>query len=536
MKLTKIFHRNEDRIRVDFPYNQSISSKLKTILGATWSATQKAWLLPYTQKAFEDLKVLFPELVIETDAPAQKKDMVPLNNAVNLPVQNGVWVEVFGQKIVLKLPKNDLDTHFILGLRYSRWDKAGRFWQVTHYGKNLELIEAHFGDRITGIVHHRTVEIDETNQSISIQKNELLAIEQLNGRLKLVFEPTPELIKLVKQFVFCKYHKKNKFWSVPLTDLHLDRLKAGCQELGLKLVLDKEKIDSLRAVPRKPAALLPNYRKSPQSMTDKLVELRYSPSTIKTYCSLFEELINHYPTTDIDQIDEPQIVAFCRYLVTERKVSASYQNQAINAIKFYFERVLGGKRKFYFLERPTKERTLPVVLSSLEVQELLKQTTNLKHKTILAVIYSAGLRVSESTHLKIQDIDSERKQIRVAQGKGKKDRYTLLSEKTLILLRRYFREYQPKNYLFEGQNNEQYSTSSIQAIFRASCKKANITKKATVHTLRHSFATHLLENGTDLRYIQSLLGHQSSKTTEIYTHITTKGIDQIKSPLDDLDF
>ena len=149
--------------------------------------------------------------------------------------------------------------------------------------------------------------------------------------------------------------------------------------------------------------------------------------------------------------------------------------------------------------------------------------------------YSAGLRLSELTNIKLKDIDSERMQIRVSQAKGKKDRYSILSPKLLGLLRIYFTTYKPKLWLFEGQTGAQYSTRSIQAIMREATLKAGIKKKISVHTLRHSFATHLLENGTDLRYIQSLLGHESSKTTEIYTHITTKGFDQIKSPLDKLD-
>ena len=216
-------------------------------------------------------------------------------------------------------------------------------------------------------------------------------------------------------------------------------------------------------------------------------------------------------------------------------MSASYQNQAINAIKFYYERVLGGQRKFYFLQRPDKERALPTVLSTTEVTTILKATQNLKHRAILTVIYSAGLRVGELINLKIKDIDSERKQIRVEQSKGKKDRYTLLSMKTLELLRVYFKEYRPQLYLFEGQDGGQYTARSVQAFFAEICHKAGIKKKVKVHTLRHSFATHLLENGTDLRYIQVLLGHESTKTTEIYTHVTTKGFEQIKSPLDDLD-
>ena len=151
------------------------------------------------------------------------------------------------------------------------------------------------------------------------------------------------------------------------------------------------------------------------------------------------------------------------------------------------------------------------------------------------VIYSAGLRISECINLKIKDIDSNRMQIRVEQSKGKKDRYTLLSTKTLLILRDYFKTYRPKEFLFEGQDGGYYSTRSIQNIFRDAVEKTKIKKKVSVHSLRHSFATHLLENGTNLRYIQSLLGHSNSKTTEIYTHVTTKGFEQLKSPLDNLD-
>jgi site-specific recombinase XerD len=264
------------------------------------------------------------------------------------------------------------------------------------------------------------------------------------------------------------------------------------------------------------------------------LELRYGEVTIKTYRGLFEEFINFHSKYDYKNLDEPKINEFMRYLVTERKVSSSYQNQAINAVKFYYERCLGGQRKIYTVDRPREEKKLPVVLSTDEVSALLSATTNIKHKAVLMTIYSAGLRISEALNLKISDIDSERMQIRIEQSKGKKDRYTLLSSKLLTLLRQYFKEYKPKIYLFEGSNGEQYAMRSVQQVMKQACLKVGITKKVTVHSLRHSFATHLLENGTDLRYIQSLLGHESSKTTEIYTHVTTKGFDQIKSPLDKL--
>ena len=208
----------------------------------------------------------------------------------------------------------------------------------------------------------------------------------------------------------------------------------------------------------------------------------------------------------------------------------------ISAIKFYFEKILRRETKKYYFEIPrNKELKLPIVLSKEEVRKIINCTNNLKHKTILSTIYSAGLRLSEAVNLKIVDIDSERKLIYVRGGKGKKDRTTILSVELLELLRKYFKEFKPKVWLFESISQEQYSTKGIQKIFYRNLEKTNIDKKVSVHSLRHSFATHLLEQGEDLRIIQKLLGHKSSKTTEIYTHITKKGMGRITSPLDNLD-
>jgi site-specific recombinase XerD len=273
----------------------------------------------------------------------------------------------------------------------------------------------------------------------------------------------------------------------------------------------------------------------PDSFKEKLSILRYSPNTIKTYCDCFKEFINYHNTKDIDHITQPEIMVYLRYLVEERCISSSYQNQAINAIKFYYEKVLGGQRRVYYIERPRREKTLPTVLSEQEIKSIIQSIVNLKHKTMIMLSYSSGLRVGELLNLKIKDIDSDRMQILVRDGKGKKDRVTLLSVRVLEQLRKYFIDYRPKNYLFEGAAGGSYSERSIQQVLKAAVQKTRINKHVTMHTLRHSFATHLLENGTDLRYIQHLLGHSNPKTTEIYTHITTKGFDQLKSPLDNLD-
>jgi site-specific recombinase XerD len=216
-------------------------------------------------------------------------------------------------------------------------------------------------------------------------------------------------------------------------------------------------------------------------------------------------------------------------------MSYGYQNQIINAIKFYYEKVLGRKKEYYNLPRAKRPQKLPTVFSEDEIITLLEQVDNIKHKSILFLIYSAGLRISEAVKMKIADIDSKRNLIHVKGAKGKKDRTTLLSKKLLEMLRDYYKIYKPKEYLFEGETGKQYSVSTIQKVFKIALEKSGVKKEATLHTLRHSFATHLLERGTDLRYIQELLGHNSSKTTEIYTHITKKGMDKIVSPLDNLD-
>ena len=271
-----------------------------------------------------------------------------------------------------------------------------------------------------------------------------------------------------------------------------------------------------------------------ESYRNLLIQKRYSSATQKTYIVYFSDFCEEFSSKHIDMITKDEINAYILKLIKSRNISSSQQNQRINAIKFYYEKVLGKNKEYYNIYRPKTEKKLPTVLSEDEISKLLNSVANLKHKTILSLIYSGGLRISEVINLKIEDIDSHRNLIHIHAGKGKKDRTTLLSPKILILLRKYYKQYKPKLYLFEGQNGGKYSAKSIQNIFKRTLQKSNIAKPATVHTLRHSFATYLLEHGTDLRYIQELLGHNSSKTTEIYTHITKKGLNGIQSPLENI--
>ncbi|MDC6407073.1 MULTISPECIES: site-specific tyrosine recombinase/integron integrase [Maribacter] len=279
---------------------------------------------------------------------------------------------------------------------------------------------------------------------------------------------------------------------------------------------------------RKP---IPDYRFCPEEYLLKLELKRYSFSTVKTYVSFFEIFINYYKEKELHTIDESDIRAFLQCLI-RKKVSNSYLNQAINSIKFYYEVVLGMPNRFYEIERPRKESKLPKVISKEDIIAIIENTNNLKHRCIVKLLYGSGLRRSELLNLKINDIDSTRMLVRVEGSKGNKDRYTLLSKSTLDDLRLYYKEWKPQEYLFEGRKASKYTAESVLNIVKKAAEKAGIRNTVTPHILRHSFATHLLESGTDLRQIQVLLGHGSSKTTEIYTHVATNTFKNIKNPLD----
>lgn len=269
----------------------------------------------------------------------------------------------------------------------------------------------------------------------------------------------------------------------------------------------------------------------PNNYLRKLELKCYARSTIKTYVSCFEAFLNHYGDRELQDLNEEDIRQYLQKLI-RKDSSHSYLNQAINAIKFYYEVVLEMPNRFYSIERPRAEEKLPQVLAKEEVLAIIENTNNIKHKCIVSLLYSAGLRRGEVLNLKPDDIDSKRMLIKVRSGKGNKDRFTLLSEKLLVDLREYFLKWRPTTYLFEGPQGYQYSAESVVKIVKVAAQNAGIRKRVTPHMLRHSFATHLLESGTDLRYIQVLLGHKSTKTTEIYTHVATNIFFKIKNPLD----
>ncbi len=346
------------------------------------------------------------------------------------------------------------------------------------------------------------------------------------------FARQPEYIALVRQLPGIRWSKNMGCWYQPeeLFDLHkaFDLLKSifWIDYSALKKEGGPE-THTPREVKSKAEIQLP------EGFMEKLLQKRYSENTIKTYVSYMLDFVAAMEDRILSEISADEINDYILALIKRKKMSVSQQNQRINAIKFYYEKVLNGRLPYFSIDRPRKESKLPNVLSKKDILKILDSTENLKHKCVISILYSAGLRRSEVVNLRITDIDSQRMLIKVRNAKGKKDRYTSLSVTTLNDLRDYIRKDKPKVWLFEGQGGGKYSVESVAKALKSAVKRVGIKKRVTPHVLRHSFATHLLEQGIDLRYIQAMLGHASSKTTEIYTHVSNNHLGNINNPLDD---
>ena len=348
----------------------------------------------------------------------------------------------------------------------------------------------------------------------------------------MAFRYDPEFVEKIKTIPGHRWHPEEKHWSFPNSDGTLEKILEVFE--GEDIHIDpalQGTVPDLRT--KRSGVVESGLSPTLENLRRELLSRKYSYRTVKGYLYYNRDFLS-FIRKEPSGINDSDIKDYLLHLAEERQSATSTLNQAINALKFYYGTML--KKKFvYEVKRPRKDKKLPVVLSKEEVAKILSSVDNLKHKAILMLVYSAGLRVGEVVKLKPEDIDSKRMLIRIKGAKGRKDRYTLLSEMALEILRKYWRDYKPDKWLFEGAKKERYiSTRTVQHILEHACTQAGIRKDISVHTLRHSFATHLLEGGTDLRYIQELLGHAHSKTTEIYTHVSTKSLSKIQSPLDSL--
>lgn len=385
-------------------------------------------------------------------------------------------------------------------------------------------------------------------------------------KITIRFTRRDDLNKIVRTIDEVRWSKTHQCWLMPLSEVHYQRIVASFQNIAtidnsaLRTYLQKRKEKGTTAANFIDPADFPEVRNQDQvagnrypnisfegiseinvpemiKMMDMLTLKAYSSSTIKTYRNEFAAYLRILGKNPAPLMDEERVKRYLIYCYETLGLSENTLHSRINALKFYYEQVLSRERFFLQIPRPKRPLQLPKLLNENELTRLFNSLSNKKHKAMLFTAYSAGLRVSEIVKLKIADIDSGRMQILIRQAKGKKDRYVNLSPVLLDILRDYITTYrpQPQVYLFESEQTlTAYPVRTVQQIFSNAKRKAGIRKEVGVHSLRHSFATHLLDKGTDIRYIKDLLGHFNIKTTERYLHVSKSKLVNIVSPFDDL--
>lgn len=560
IKVAPIKHKGENRLALRFPYEPRLIARVRPLSGVRWSKSLGCWHLPDTTASIDLLQGLLPDTITFPDSqePPSRTGLSsePSDNAgishTPTAAKGRRWhkvgitpqaeagrakVSLEGGKLSVRLPYSPEETAFLKSLHQAFWHKEQRCWMMKADKENAAKLEARYGDCVPKAVHDLLDATAPTPQKVAYLRT-CTADQQW---LELRFPYRADTIRLVKGVPRRRYSKAAACWMLPNDAALIAQLAAGFQELGITLTQNGEKLHQplhrqawdnrqkhlLKAANGPLENLLRQY-------TDLLIGMRYSWATMKNYTLCFRQFATHFGADALQALGKTDIQHYCNGLA-KKDIALSTLNQHINAIKFYYEKVLGQARAVYDLKRPRKAVKLPSVLSSGELRRLFGQIDNPKHQCMVFMAYSAGLRVSEVCQLRVKDIDSERMMIHIVCSKGNKDRMVPLSGALLGLLRQYYLAHKPKKWLFEGQfDGEPYSARSLQTVFNRAKVKAGIRKAATFHSLRHSYATHLLENGTDIRLIQELLGHTDIKTTLRYTHVSQQTIQKIRSPFDAL--
>lgn len=357
-------------------------------------------------------------------------------------------------------------------------------------------------------------------------------IHKREKRLKLLFRYDLALIQIIRNIDGRKWSETMHCWHIPYSEDYIKKinLRLGAK-YSIKYPEDDYLIEVLKIKPK-----IPNYTKIKIDLfIQYLKNQRYSENTIENYVSAIKTFFEYINNKEPEAIELTDLFNFNEECIIKEKKSISYQNIFISAIKLFFHVVYHKQFELNEIKRPRNEYRLPQIFSKEDVERILLSPKNIKHRAMLSTIYACGLRCGDLINLKIEDLDTDRKLIHIKKGKGKKDRIVPIPENLIKLLRDYYKIYKPKVYLFEGiKSGERYCETSLRQVFKSALNKTGINSQAKLHWLRHSFATHLLENGTDIRFIQEILGHKSTKTTEIYTHVSTRSIQNIKNPFENL--
>ena len=567
--IKKIWHREAFRTGIFFKVNTGIVNKLKQI-GAKYSNTHKCWYIDYSTDAYQSLLAHFPDLVLEnpkiTEAslPATGK-----SSRDHLPIALKSELQLDSQK---SNPEHTTENILLAQkLKLQRLENIGKYWvfkmQYHQEIKNklLHTKGVYWNPNYKAYLVYRHTKTKESVENI-LQTQDFFGADfyapendKIVGNIAIkphledkmwmqIYIPNNVVLhQKIKRFSMVRYSKPNNCYLMPATQSLLDSLYLQLephQILIQNLLPDKYLND--KNMPNKKQIDIAKTQKSifdqipseakiyVEKMMNTLLAVNYSNATMRNYCNAFTQFLKHFNFKNPAEIENEAIVAYLGTLMANG-LSASTAHTMVNGIQFYYNQVIGNIHFQIKLPRAKKEKKLPTVLSMAECMNLFKAVDNPKHKLLLLIGYGAGLRVSEIVNLKWNDILIAEHKIHIKNAKGMKDRMVMLPYSIVKTLEIYKQTYNVKNYLFEGQfAGEPYSTRSAQQIMKQALAKSGLQKTASMHTLRHSFATHLLENGTDIRYIQQFLGHASIKTTTIYTHLTSKIVDKIQSPLDQL--
>jgi site-specific recombinase XerD len=409
-----------------------------------------------------------------------------------------------------------------------RWSPEFRYWHIPDMEHPTTFLRKYLRSG------YRIAYKENDNESRSAVDNPLLYYQEVpsEDRIYLKFEYDPDIIDVIKTLDGYQWHIGIKTWSIKGGKENLSsmvKVMMASNVIPIAANLHREKENKSYRNPYKIKGF-----DLPEKLMNYMIVKNYSERTIRIYTDHLGVFLASLSEEEIKDLTIEKMTRFIHSMMEKTNYSRSYQNQMINAIKLYYRVMMNKKLESSELPRPRKEKKLPIVLSREDMIKIIESSYNLKHRTIISIIYGTGIRLSETVNIKLKDIDFTRKLIHIHAGKGKKDRIVPLPELLIELLKIYLKQYKPVDYLFEGWNNRQYSTRSVQAVLKKALKHAGIKKNASVHSLRHSFATHALEDGFDIRLIQEILGHSNIKTTEIYTHISNANILSVQSPIDKL--
>ena len=568
----KAFHRNKWIICFHFSNQLFWLQQIKTLANRRYSKTKRVWYIPYTKTDFAAFKQLglpykiaksqndvnnterrteqtpqqFDNASIATQKVANKPSVAvkesgkPLADISSEKSCSKVTVVLQAGKFWLRVPYYEPYIDYIKKLHHAYWHKKERKWVALANHTNANKLQTYFKlweeaefKQILKYIHNHNIQAKVIISAYTAKQ------------LKVQVWHSLELVQWIEKQPKREYLPQGKCWLIAKDSKLVARLSAACElhqvvfidrspkQLNYDRYADKGGWSSYQSY------LVSKYQVSLHPLLNKYVDAlileRYSKSTIKNYTTAFSRFL-----LDCEKKEKTlELETIRNYLSVISKQDIAYQtlNRHYSAIQFWYEKVARkGKFVLQGLHRPRKTSTLPKVMSSRQVKKLFLQVQNTKHLCMLYLAYGGGLRIGEIVHLRVHDIQFERQQLWIRKGKGKKDRVVMLSASLSKLLQTYMQQYKPAFWLFEGQNKEKpYTKSSLAKVFKRAKEKAGLTESFTMHSLRHSFATHLLEQGTDIRIIQSLLGHSDIKTTLIYTHVSNNLIQKVKSPLDNLD-